>query len=108
MLEYIHYDSVEKAIIYTIDKVTIASVHFVLDAQERTAIITSVNTLKPFRKQGYATFLLKVLIKELHSAGFLKIELDDDSDRHRKPHNLYVGLGWRYVHNWGPEMVLYL
>lgn len=108
MIEYVHYDSVEKSIVYSIEKVTISSVHFVIDSRERVATITSVSTIKPFRKQGYATLLLKILIKDLKREGYQYIYLDDDSDHYRKPHNIYVDLGWRYIHNWGPEMTLTL
>ena len=40
----------------------------------------------------------------MSNRGVKAVTLDDDSDRYRQPHNLYIKLGFKYVDDSGPEM----
>lgn len=69
------------------------------------AIITSLNINERFRGKGYAYYLLYKTVEYLDSVDVYSITLDDDSDAFRKSGNIYLKFGFRYLSDYGPEML---
>ncbi len=74
-------------------------------ADDRTAIVGPLNTEKPFRGNGVATYLLIVLAEYAKIRGIHLLTLYDGSDRAWKPHNMYINTAFKYVNPYpGREM----
>nr|QBK86878.1 MAG: acetyltransferase (GNAT) family protein [Marseillevirus LCMAC103] len=69
----------------------------VVDAADRTATLTFVETNPLLRGNGIATHLLLVVAAHAHGEGAETIELDDDSDRAWRPDNVYTAVGLAYT-----------
>ena len=68
--------------------------------------ITSLHTEEKYRGNGYASKLLKFSIKQAKENGIRYVELEDMSDNFRKDRNIYINHGFKYCHDYGPEMFL--
>jgi GNAT superfamily N-acetyltransferase len=69
----------------------------------------TILTLEAFEQgKGYGSALLARILEYMREKGFETVELDDMSDRARKPHNIYTKFGFKYVHEYGPEMIFFL
>lgn len=55
--------------------------------------------------KGVGSSLIYYACKKSLEQNISKIELDDCSDHFRKKNNIYLKLGFRYISNFGPEMV---
>jgi GNAT superfamily N-acetyltransferase len=60
------------------------------------------------KNHGYATELIQYCINLLKKRGEKWVLLDDMTTRYRKSHNVYIKLGFQYVDDGGPEMILYI
>lgn len=66
--------------------------------------MTIVDLRSSVNGKGYATALLVYASKEAVRRGITVINLDDCSDKWRKPYNIYTKVGFEYVDEYGPEM----
>ena len=73
-----------------------------------TLFISSFGIDAPFQGYGIGNQLLNYLIDDVYNINVKRIELDDMSDRHREDGNIYVKNGFRYVSEYGPEMIKFL
>jgi len=69
------------------------------------SIVTDIYVPPSKRRQGYATLLFKELFKWC-KVGTL-IYLDDCSELYRTPRNLYLKLGFSYIHPMSGESMVY-
>jgi len=85
---------------------------YVVFRNEKACAVIARNTILCLdsceQGKGYGSELLERIIEYMREQGYSSIHLDDMSDRARKPHNIYVKFGFRYVHEYGPEMILLL
>jgi GNAT superfamily N-acetyltransferase len=79
-----------------------------LHGYPKILILGSLFINERFRGQGIGSLLLSTLIKYACENAVIKIILDDMSDNCRQKHNIYIKNGFRYVHDYGPEMELTL
>ena len=85
-----------------------SSCNLILDRMQKTIMIKWIETHKRYQKQGYADVLLKHIINYCKENGYARIDLDDTTTRYRKPRNLYVNNGFKYVEPDDASMILYL
>ena len=85
--------------------ITHGYIDYAIDKKEKILTIRWVQTRDDFRGKGYAKFLIQYVINRYKR--FIKqIELDDCSDRMMKPNNIYTKLGFQYIENDMPEMIM--
>lgn len=70
--------------------------------------IVSLKTNETFQNKGYASKLLKYIIKYAKDNNFKEIILDDVSDMFMKQNNIYIKHNFTYIKDGMPEMVLKL
>jgi len=68
--------------------------------------LISIYVHPEYRNCGYGSKLLKRLIKYSKGIGIRSIYLDDMSDGYRGTHNIYRKMGFKYINDDGPEMML--
>jgi len=70
-------------------------------------VFDDVMTITHMRSKvkGYGTVLFLYACEEAKKRNIELVELDDCSDRYRKPHNIYIKLGMNYIDDYGPEMI---
>ena len=73
-----------------------------------SVIITGLHTFEGYRDKGYATVLLNWLFDEVKSKGYKTINVDDFTDLFRKPNNIYLVNGFKYIEEGYPEMIKHL
>ena len=76
--------------------------------EDMSVSVTSLHTFEGYRDKGYATILLNWLFLEVKSKGCKTITLDDCTDLFRKPNNIYLVNGFKYIEEGYPEMIKYL
>lgn len=69
------------------------------------ATLTALFVSQKYRKQGYATLLMKYFIQIIKNKHIYKIHLDDMSEKFRHCDNIYLKFGFKYTNKTGPEMV---
>jgi GNAT superfamily N-acetyltransferase len=78
------------------------------DWDKTVMFLSDLNTLPEYRRQGYATQLIRRAIWEARRNGCTKIKLDDCSDGFNTEHNIYLKTGFTYRQKGLPEMILNL
>ena len=78
------------------------------DDEDMSVNITGLYTFEAYRGKGYATTLLNWLFDNLKSKGYNTIKVDDCTDLFRKPNNIYLVNGFKYIEEGYPEMIKYL
>lgn len=78
------------------------------DDDEMSINVNSLYTFEGYRDKGYATILLNWLFLEVKYKGYKTITLDDCTDLFRKPNNIYLVNGFKYIEEGYPEMIKYL
>ena len=88
----------------------ISNVIFILSNinNEKICTILSLNTDIEYRNKGYATKLLYYVINYCKLNDYKTLYLDDCSDNFNKINNIYLNIGFNYINNGSPEMVLFL
>lgn len=81
---------------------------YYMDDEDMSVSITSLYTFEGYRGKGYATVLLNWLFDEVKSKGYKTINVDDCTDLFRKPNNIYLVNGFKYIEEGYPEMIKYL
>jgi GNAT superfamily N-acetyltransferase len=76
--------------------------------EDMSVIITGLHTFEGYRGKGYATVLLNWLFDEVKSKGYKTINVDDFTDLFRKPNNIYLLNGFKYIEEGYPEMIKHL
>lgn len=77
-----------------------------IDNKDKEIIIKYLKIEKKFRGNKYGIYLLDYVIKKSKKENIKRILLDDMSDKYRKPNNIYIKKKFKYVNNYGPEMIL--
>ena len=75
------------------------------DDEDMSVSLTSLHTFEDYRGKGYATVLLNWLFDEVKSKGYKTINVDDCTDLFRKPNNIYLVNGFKYIEEGYPEMI---
>lgn len=70
--------------------------------------IIDLGTREEYRGLGFASLLLRTMIKEAYKLHCKSITLDDASDLFGKINNIYLKHGFKYVNEGQPEMIKYL
>jgi len=86
----------------------VAYIQFFTTDDSEEAKVTTVYVNPQYYGKGLATELFKMVIQYLKELDFISIVLDDMSDNYRKSNNLYLKLGFKYVNEYGPEMIMLL
>jgi hypothetical protein len=86
--------------------VKLAYLNIIIDYEEKSSIITDFSCINT--NKGSGSILLKFVIGEMIKIQIKNITLDDMSNRYRNIHNIYLKFGFKYVHEFGPEMELLL
>lgn len=73
------------------------------DDESTITDFTSTETNK-----GYGSILLDYVIMEAKKIKIKVVFLDDMSNQYRNLHNIYKKFGFKYLHDFGPEMKLTL
>jgi ribosomal protein S18 acetylase RimI-like enzyme len=82
-------------------------IQYVVDLKKKNATLISLKTKDSFKNKGFATKLLTISLDYLKQKKFLKIELDDMSDRAWEKKNIYINFGFKYINPFPePEMIL--
>jgi len=71
-------------------------------------ILCSLYVDKSYRNDGIGSLLLNQLIEFAKNQRITQIMLDDMTDRYRKQHNIYLKHGFKYINEFGPEMIKYI
>ena len=79
-----------------------------MDDEAMSVSITSLYTFEGYSGKGYATVLLNRLFDEVKSKGYKTINVDDCTDLFRKPNNIYLVNGFKYIEEGYPEMINHL
>ena len=75
---------------------------------EARIYIIDLGTKEECRGMGFASLLLKRIIKEAYKLHCKNITLDDASDLFGKTNNIYLKHGFEYINEGQPEMIKYL
>jgi GNAT superfamily N-acetyltransferase len=86
---------------------SVLEAYYMVD-EDMPVSITSLYTFEGYRGKGYATVLLNWLFDEVKSKGYKTINVDDCTDLFRKPNNIYLVNGFKYIEEGYPEMIKYL
>ena len=78
------------------------------DDEDMSVSIISLYTFEGYKGKGYATTLLNWLFDEVKSKGYKTVKVDDCTDLFRKPNNIYLVNGFKYIEEGYPEMIKYL
>ena len=77
-------------------------IEVIIDHQEQ--IMTIIDLQSTIHGKGNAMHLIKRACQNAFNMGINKVILDDCSDHYRKPHNIYIKMGFKYNQKDGPEM----
>ena len=80
-------------------------IEYYVNINARRMEIKWIQVNEKHRGKGYAKKLISNAINN-HKINI--VELDDCSDRFMKPDNLYIKMGFRYIEEEMPEMILYI
>lgn len=105
------YQKTKKRILLYLDtpncyKASLIEAYYAKD--EARIHIIDLGTREEYRGNGFASLLLKKMIKESYKIGCKSITLDDASDLFGKSDNIYLKHGFEYVNEGQPEMIKYL
>ena len=105
-----YYKTKKRILIYldtsTCYKASLIEAYYAKD--EARIHIMDLETREEYRGNGFASLLLKKMIKEAYKLRFRCITLDDASDLFGKENNIYLKHGFVYINEGQPEMIKYL